>query len=99
MNKLDTSATVREDVNISYREMAIAAGWQLYKPSASFSSSYFLTAANYVSSSAPSLMTFSAQTVDFAHFLEAENDTNFISATRTTACATLILAVALITLF
>jgi len=31
MNKADTVAAVKEDVNIGYREMAIGAGWTLFK--------------------------------------------------------------------
>jgi hypothetical protein len=54
MNKLDTSSPVKEDVDITYRKIAIAAGWQLYKPATpSFSNTYFTTPVNYFDQNAP----------------------------------------------
>ena len=99
MNKADIAGTVKDDVSIGYREMAIGAGWTLLKPTTTLSNTYFALTTNYFEQQAPSLMTFSPQTVDFARFLEAEPDTNFISATKTSLSAASILAMAFATLF
>jgi hypothetical protein len=79
--------------------MAIAAGWQLYKPVATFSNSYFLVSANYANQNAPYVLTFNPQTIDFFQFLESEPESTFISATRTAASITSILAITFATLY
>lgn len=100
MNKLGSTTTIKDDVDIGYREMAISAGWYLFKQGSAMSGSTFSTSSNYFAQNAPSLLTFNAQTVDFTRFLEPEPDTTFILATRPSVCvATTLLAVAFATLF
>jgi hypothetical protein len=47
MNKSTTSGAVIDDVNIEYREMAISAGWFLFKGNTAMSATIFSTASNY----------------------------------------------------
>lgn len=79
--------------------MAIAAGWQLYKATPSFTNTYLLASANYYSQNAPNVLTFNPQTIDFFQFLESEPDSNFILATRTFASITTVLAITFGTLY
>lgn len=99
MNKQDTSTATKEDVDITYRKMAIAAGWQLYKPASTFSSGDFIQSVKYFSQNAPYVLTFNPQTIDFFQFLESEPDSTYISATCTAASITTVLAITLATLY
>jgi len=51
MNKAGSITTTKEDVDITYRKIAIAAGWQLYKQPAAgvtpFSNTIFSSGTNY----------------------------------------------------
>jgi hypothetical protein len=50
MNKAGSSLTSKEDVDITYRKIAIGAGWQLYKQpatAAAFSNTIFSASTNY----------------------------------------------------
>lgn len=100
MNKLGTSTTLKEDVDITYRQMQIAAGWQMFKASpTAFTAATFATPSAYFGTTSPNAQLFVAQTVDFYKFLEAEPDSTFILATYTNACLTSIITIAFTTLF
>jgi len=50
MNKAGTSTSIKEDVDITYRKIAIGAGWQLYKQPATpgaFTNGIFSASTNY----------------------------------------------------
>ena len=99
MNKAGTTTAIKDDIDIQYREIAISAGWILFKQRTTMTATEFATSSNYFMNTAPGLLTFNSQTVDFAQFLEAEPDSTYISATKPVVCIATLLAVTFATLF
>ena len=70
---------VNEDFDLSYRKIAVQAGWNLLLTGTDITdSSQVILPANYVSASEATTSNFGAKVVDFGAFTEAEPEPNLI---------------------